>query len=159
MARDTRVQRRVVFPAGCWEVWSALTRAEELARWFGTEVVSVEPRPGGRLVARDAAGRLHRAVVEVADAPRRFAFRWLPALAGPGGGGEEFLPGSCIDSVIEETGGATAVTVVETAPAAAIEPVWASGPVFAGGAPATPGGPATPGAPGFGGPPLIQARA
>jgi uncharacterized protein YndB with AHSA1/START domain len=159
MARDVQVQRRVVFPAGCWEVWSALTRPEELSRWFGAEVVSVEPRRGGRLVARDAAGRRHRAVVEIADAPRRFAFRWLPALVGPGGGGEEFLPGSCIEFVIEETGGGTALTVVETAPAAAIEPVWVSGPVFAGGAPATRGAPPWPGAPGFGGPPLIQARA
>lgn len=106
-----KVERRVVFPVGRPEVWSAITQPRELSRWFGADVVSLDLRPAGRMVVRDADGASRRALIETVDAPRRFAFRWLPAPAGPGRGAD---PGSRVEYVLEEVPGGTALTVVET---------------------------------------------
>src|SRR6266581_2292425 len=82
MDAKARVEKRVVFPVGRREVWAALTRPDELSSWFGIDVVSLELRPAGRIVFRGADGASRRALVEIVDEPARFAFRWLPALAG-----------------------------------------------------------------------------
>jgi uncharacterized protein YndB with AHSA1/START domain len=147
------VQRRVVFPVGRWDLWAALTRPEELSRWFGAEVLSVEARPGDRIVVRDAEGTLHRAIVETAEAPSRFAFRWLPAAVKPGEGPNrdccEFSPGSRVEFLIEETDEGSALTVVETPYGDFLETVEISGPIFVSGGMADP----------VGAPPRIQACA
>lgn len=150
MAERTKVERRMRFPVGCWELWAAITRPEQLSRWFGAEVISVEPRAGGRIVVRDAAGWLHRAVVETVEVPRRFAFRWLPALVDPEADGDDFLPGSLVELTIEQTGDGSVLSVVETAPEAAGEavPAGVSGPLFLAGRIADP----------IGAPPRIEAR-
>lgn len=114
-----KVERRVVFPVGAWEVWAALTRRDPLSEWFGEEVVALDLRPGGRLVFRGAHGQLRRAIIEVVDAPERFAFRWLPAPVPPGGGPPLRAPGSRVEFVIRPEEGGTALTVVET-PAVAL---------------------------------------
>jgi len=153
MAERTQVKRQIRFPVGCWELWAAITRPEELSRWFGAEVVSVQARPGGRIVVRDAEGRVHRAVVETVEVPRRFAFRWLPALVDPDAGGaerDEFLPGSLVELTVEEAGEESILTVVETAPEAssAAVPVGVRGPLFLAGSIPDP----------IGAPPRIDAR-
>src|SRR5882757_7231640 len=48
-----RVEKRIVYPVGREEVWAAITRPEELSRWFGMEVVSLDLRPAGRVVFKD----------------------------------------------------------------------------------------------------------
>lgn len=142
MRTQARVERRLILPAGRWDVWAALTRPAELSRWFGAEILSVELRPGGRIVARDAAGRVHRAVVETVEAPARFAFRWLPAAVGPGRAPAEFSPGAVVEFLVEETGEGTVLTVVETPWSESVQAVLAEGPVFmAGGLPDPAGAP------------------
>ena len=79
MYTRARVERQAVYPVGREEVWAAITRPQELSRWFGAEVVSLDLRPAGRIVVRDAGGASRRALIETVEAPRRFAFRWLPA--------------------------------------------------------------------------------
>ncbi|MGH2717885.1 MAG: SRPBCC domain-containing protein [Actinomycetota bacterium] len=117
MAERMRIERKAKFPVGCWGLWAAITKPAELSRWFGAEVTKVEPRVGGRILVRDPGGRLHRAVVETVEVPRRFAFRWLPASVGPGeDGSDEFLPGSLVELTVEETDEGSVLTVVETAP-------------------------------------------
>lgn len=150
MAGRTQVQRRKRFPVGCWDLWAAITRPEELSRWFGAEVISVEARVGGRIVVRDGAGRLHRAVVETVEVPRRLAFRWLPAAVDPETGADEFLPGSLVEFTVQEDGEGSTLTVVETAPEAAFEPVLVGvrGPLFLAGSAPDP----------VGAPPRIEAR-
>lgn len=139
---DTRakVERRVVFPVGPWEVWAALTRPEKLSEWFGEEVVTLDLRPGGRLEFRDAGGRLRRAIIEVVDAPERFAFRWLPVRVAPDGGVPERAPGSRVEFVLHPDGGGTALTVVEAPPDALPIPgerIPSAGPIIVGAPPAT----------------------
>jgi uncharacterized protein YndB with AHSA1/START domain len=56
-------------------VWSAITSSGELAAWFGADA-EVHARRGGAVRFRWSDGSERRGIVEVADAPRRFAFRW-----------------------------------------------------------------------------------
>jgi uncharacterized protein YndB with AHSA1/START domain len=123
-----RVEKRVVYPVGREEVWAALTRAEELSRWFGMEVVSFDLRPAGRIVFRDAGGTSRRALIEEVEAPCRFAFRWMPAPAG----GPARDPGSRVEFVLEEVAEGTALTVVETPSLAVGELIPMVGPVVIG---------------------------
>ena len=120
-----RVEKRIVYPVGREEVWAAITRPEELSRWFGMEVVSFDLRPAGRMVFRDAGGGSRRALIETVEAPRRFAFRWLPAPGGRPGGD----PGSRVEFVLEEVVEGTALTVVETPSLAVGEMIPMVGPV------------------------------
>lgn len=112
------VEKKAVYPVGLWEVWAALTKPEELSRWFGADVVSLDLRPAGRIVFREKDGSSRRALIETVEAPRRFAFRWLPApvriAAGPGGFAAMREPGTRVEFVLEEAPGGTALTVVET---------------------------------------------
>src|SRR5260370_8345890 len=82
MSPRARVEKRVVSPVGREEVWAAITRPEELSRWFGMEVVSLDLRPAGRIVFKDGGGRSRRALVEEVKPPCRFVFRWMPTPAG-----------------------------------------------------------------------------
>jgi uncharacterized protein YndB with AHSA1/START domain len=121
-----RVEKRVVYPVGREEVWAALTRPEELSRWFGMEVVSLDLRPAGRIVFQDGSGRSRRALVEEVEPPCRFVFRWLPTPAG----GPARDPGSRVDFFLEEVDEGTALTVVETPSLAVGEMIPMVGPVL-----------------------------
>jgi len=120
------VEKRVVYPVGREEVWAAITRPEELSRWFGMEVVSLDLRPAGRIVFKDGGGTSRRALVEEVKPPCRFVFRWLPAPAG----GPARDPGSRVDFFLEEVPGGMALTVVETPSLAVGEMIPMVGPVF-----------------------------
>jgi uncharacterized protein YndB with AHSA1/START domain len=69
------VTREVVLEAPVEEVWSALTEAEQLERWFANEV-ELELEPGGEGVFRWADGEERHAVVEIVEPERRFEFTW-----------------------------------------------------------------------------------
>ena len=69
------VTREVVLEAPVEEVWSALTEAEQLERWFANEV-ELELEPGGKGVFRWADGEERYAVVEIVETERRFEFTW-----------------------------------------------------------------------------------
>ena len=71
------VEREITIPAPVVEVWPAVTRSDELSRWFGADV-QLEIRPGGRGVFRWADGTERAVVVEAVEPGRRLAFRWLP---------------------------------------------------------------------------------
>ena len=76
------IQRELILPAPPERVWAALTQPDALSAWFGTHA-SVDLRPGGQIdfTWDDPATGDHSTnggVIEVVDAPRRFAFRWRP---------------------------------------------------------------------------------
>lgn len=130
-----RVEKRVVYPVSRAEIWAAITRPAELSRWFGAEVVSLDLRPAGRIVVRDADGSCRRALIETVDAPHRLAFRWLPAPAGA-----RTDPGSRVEYVLEEVPGGTALTVIETPSLAVGELIPWVGPVVIAGSTGDPVG-------------------
>src|SRR5213080_2086747 len=49
------VRREIVLPASQAEVWTALTRSEELSAWFGADV-EIDPRPRGTVTDRHPDG-------------------------------------------------------------------------------------------------------
>jgi uncharacterized protein YndB with AHSA1/START domain len=76
------IHRRVTLDAPVERVWEAVTSPDHLEAWFGAQV-EVDARPGARIAVRWPDGSASRGLVEVIEAPRRFAFRWR-RIAGAG---------------------------------------------------------------------------
>jgi uncharacterized protein YndB with AHSA1/START domain len=76
------IERELVLPAPPARVWTALTRADQLSAWFGTQA-SIDLRPGGEVVftwdGSTGPRGATRGVIEVVEPPHRFAFRWQPS--------------------------------------------------------------------------------
>jgi uncharacterized protein YndB with AHSA1/START domain len=71
-----QIERETVIAAPVERVWTLLTEAEHLGRWFGDAGAEVELRPGGALsLTWEEYGTVHGRVVDV-EAPRRFSYRW-----------------------------------------------------------------------------------
>ena len=103
---EREVRREVVLPASPDEVWDALTDPDRLAEWFANDV-DLDPRPGGEGLFRWDDGATRRAVVEVVEEPRRFAFDWFDDADGEA---------TSVDFTLEEVAEGTRLTVVESTP-------------------------------------------
>jgi uncharacterized protein YndB with AHSA1/START domain len=101
------MERTIELAAPPEEVWDALTRPELLADWFGAEI-EIEPRRGGAVDARFPDGTRRRGLVQVADPPRRLAFRWRPVAPATG-------EPSVVELALRAEGETTILTVVEEA--------------------------------------------
>ena len=79
------IEREVILPVPPARVWAALTQADQLSAWFGTQA-SIDLRPGGDVVfswdGSTGPRGTSRGVIEALEPPRRFAFRWQANLAG-----------------------------------------------------------------------------
>lgn len=73
-----QIEREVLIDAPVERVWSLVTEAEHIGRWFGDAGAEVDLRPGGAMVMRWSEHGTSRARVEVVEPPRRFAYRWAP---------------------------------------------------------------------------------
>lgn len=70
------IERVVVLRHPVERVWAALTTAEGLSRWFGSEA-ELDLRPGGRAFFRwEELDEESVATIVVVDPPHRFSFRW-----------------------------------------------------------------------------------
>ena len=70
-----RIEKEIVIAAPRDRVWSLVTEADHLRRWFGEEG-EIDLRPGGPVVfGWDGHGAFH-GVVEAVEPPSRFAYRW-----------------------------------------------------------------------------------
>jgi uncharacterized protein YndB with AHSA1/START domain len=113
------IRREVVIDASIERVWTLMTTPEHFTAWYASGGAEIDLRPGGEMRMRwDEHGEF-RAVVEVVEPPRRFAFRFArePDRAPD--------PGSAtrVELVLEPTDHGTRVVVVETGFAALeIEP-------------------------------------
>ena len=76
------IEREVILPVPPARVWAALTQADQLGAWFGTQA-SIDLRPGGEVVftwdGSTGPRGGSRGVIETLEPPRRFAFRWQAA--------------------------------------------------------------------------------
>jgi uncharacterized protein YndB with AHSA1/START domain len=82
-ARDS-IEREVILPVPAARVWPALTQADQLGAWFGTQA-SIDLRLGGEVVftwdGSTGPRGASRGVIETVEPTLRFAFRWQ---ANPG---------------------------------------------------------------------------
>jgi uncharacterized protein YndB with AHSA1/START domain len=110
-----QVRREIVLEAPVEDVWEALTDPEQLAEWFANEV-ELDVREGGEGRFRWADGETREASIDTVEPPRRLGFTW----AEPG------EDASRVELTLEEDGGgATRLTVVESAPEGAADWSWA----------------------------------
>lgn len=73
------IEREVILPVPPARVWAALTQADQLGAWFGTQA-SIDLRPGGDVVftwdGSTGPRGSSRGVIETIEPMQRFAFRW-----------------------------------------------------------------------------------
>lgn len=105
MGVPDEVRRHVDIRAPRERVWAALTRPEELVRWFPTERAEIDLRPGGgaRFEWEDSGDE---AVVDVVEPPGRLVFRWRPKGLD--------RPYTTVSFTLEETTEGTRLTLVES---------------------------------------------
>jgi uncharacterized protein YndB with AHSA1/START domain len=120
MAID-KIKRIIDLPWSPERVWRALTRPEELSRWF-SDRVKLDPTVGGEIILEwDAYGRA-TGVVEAFDPPHTFAFRWRAHGVDPV---EPLAPdnSTLVTFTLASTGAGTRLELVETGFAALREPI------------------------------------
>jgi uncharacterized protein YndB with AHSA1/START domain len=105
------IEREVVIDAPLEVVWSIVTEPEHVARWL-SDSAEIDLRPGGgALFTWDEHGPV-RGRVERVEAPRAFAFRWVPQ---PGGSNEVVEGNSTlVEFHLSAEGDGTRLRVVET---------------------------------------------
>ena len=74
--QDT-IEREVTYPQTIERVWSALTEADQLKKWFGSQTAEIDLRPGGdiRLIWEDMKAK---AIVETVNPKSHVSWRWKP---------------------------------------------------------------------------------
>jgi uncharacterized protein YndB with AHSA1/START domain len=112
------IEREVILPVPPERVWTALTRADQLGAWFGTQA-TIDLRPGGEVVftwdgSTGPRGQ-NRGVIETVEPTRRFAFRW-EASAG-------HTPTTRVEFTLEAHAEGTRLLVVESG-FASLPPEW-----------------------------------
>ena len=71
-----QIERETVIAAPVERVWSLLTEAEHLGRWFGDAGAEIDLRPGGAIsLTWDEYGTVRGRVVDV-EPLKRFSYRW-----------------------------------------------------------------------------------
>jgi uncharacterized protein YndB with AHSA1/START domain len=111
--RDT-VEREVTYSQPIERVWAALTEPEQMRRWFCSNGAEVDLRPGGMIHFR-WENETSRAIIESVEPPRRFAFRWIPAMfERPELPLEEQGPLTLVDFTLEPVEGGTRLRLVES---------------------------------------------
>jgi uncharacterized protein YndB with AHSA1/START domain len=71
-----QIERDTLIAAPVERVWTLLTEAEHVGRWFCDDGAEIDLRPGGAMVLRWIEhGTTHARVVDV-EPHRRFSYRW-----------------------------------------------------------------------------------
>jgi uncharacterized protein YndB with AHSA1/START domain len=108
-----QIERETVINAPVERVWTLITEAEHLGRWFGDAGAEIDLRPGGAMVLRWSEHGTSRGRVVAVEPHTRFAYRWAP-FKDPAG--EEPLEGNStlVEFTLAPEGDATRLRVVES---------------------------------------------
>jgi uncharacterized protein YndB with AHSA1/START domain len=109
-----RVEREIVIDAPPDIVWSVITEAEHVGRWF-SDSAAVDLRPGGELILTwDEHGAVYWRVERI-DPPRFVSFRWLRPVPDQSGADELLEDNSTlVEFNLDAEGDATRLRVVES---------------------------------------------
>ena len=103
-----RIERTVEIAHPPAKVWAALTTAEGISAWFGTEA-AIDLRPGGSVRVKGKSGRTYHMRVERVEEPTVFGFTW-PIHGQP----EDDPRRTDVEFTLEPAGAGTRLTVVES---------------------------------------------
>ena len=104
-----RISREVVIDAPPAKVWTIVTDARHVARWFSDEA-AIDLQPGGAMLLTWHGDGSYRGRVEAVDPPHRFAFRWLRREGSEPGDGTSTL----VEFILVPEGSGTRLRVVES---------------------------------------------
>jgi len=114
MTLADRIERTMVLPAQRQRVWEAVTKPEQLARWFGV-VSDMDFRVGGAIQFTWENERCpYPGVIEVIEPGQRFAFRWPSYAVGHPRLTFATAPSTLVEITLEECAEGTQLTLVES---------------------------------------------
>lgn len=108
-----QIERETVIAAPPERVWSLLTEAEHVGRWFCDDGAEIDLRPGGEMVMRWAEHGVGRARIVDLDPPRRFSYRWA-AIREHWGEEPDDRNSTLVEFTLAQEGDGTRLTVVES---------------------------------------------
>jgi uncharacterized protein YndB with AHSA1/START domain len=108
-----RIERETFIAAPVERVWTLITEAQHLGRWFGDAGAEIDLRPGGAMVLRWSDYGASRGRVIAVEPHTRFSYRWAP-FKDPGG--EEPVEGNStlVEFTLRPEDGGTLLRVVES---------------------------------------------
>ena len=105
-----RIEREISIDAPVERVWSVITEAEHIGRWFGDAGATIDLRPGGQFSCTWAQYGTVLGVVERVDPPRFFSYRW----ARPNGAAVRPGNSTLVEFSLTPDGAGTRLRVVES---------------------------------------------
>jgi uncharacterized protein YndB with AHSA1/START domain len=112
----SRIERKITVRAPRERVWSVLTTAQHLSKWFEVEIVGAIA-PGARVTMRSTNPSCHGiefyVIIDRMDAPHTFSWRWHPGMPVPGVD-YETEPTTLVQFDLTEVAGGTEVKVTES---------------------------------------------
>jgi uncharacterized protein YndB with AHSA1/START domain len=108
-----QIERETVINAPVERVWTLITDAEHLGRWFGDAGAEIDLRPGGAMVLHWTEHGTSRGRVVAVEPRTRFSYRWAP-FKDPAG--EEPVEGNStlVEFTLQPEGDGTRLRVVES---------------------------------------------
>jgi uncharacterized protein YndB with AHSA1/START domain len=108
-----RIERETVIAAPPERVWTLITEAEHVGRWFGDAGAEIDLRPGGDMVVRWEEYGATRGQVVAVEPHTRFSYRWAP-FKDPGGAEPVDGNSTLVEFTLEPQGDGTRLRVVES---------------------------------------------
>jgi uncharacterized protein YndB with AHSA1/START domain len=123
MTLSDRIERTMVLPAQRQRVWEAVTKPEQLARWFGV-VSDMDFRVGGAIqFTWENEPCPYPGVIEVIEPEQRFAFRWPSYAVSHPRLTFATIPSTLVEITLEERAEGTLLTLVESGFASLPQPI------------------------------------
>jgi uncharacterized protein YndB with AHSA1/START domain len=108
-----QIERETVIAAPVERVWSLLTEAEHVGRWFCDDGAEIDLKPGGTMVMRWAEHGVGVARIVDVDRPRRFSYRWA-AIREHWGEEPDDSNSTLVEFTLDPEGDGTRLRVVES---------------------------------------------
>lgn len=107
------IERELIIPVARQKVWDAITRPDQISKWF-SDSVAMELQPGSPIVFHWDGYGDRRGQVETVDPPYRFAYRWISSDDADQSIPFDAVPSTLVEYTLDETAEGTRVTVVES---------------------------------------------